>query len=77
MKYIIMCGGVYQEFCIPKPCQIIKGEMLVQRTIRLLHEAGVEQVYISATDERYDKFDAIRLVHHNDFEVDDKGNCVR
>ena len=77
MKYIVMCGGVYQEFNIPKACQIINGEVLIKRTIRLLHEAGVDQVYISSLDPRFDKYDAIRLVHKNDFEVDDKGNCVR
>lgn len=77
MKYIVMCGGVYQEFNIPKACQIVKGEVLIKRTIRLLHEAGVEQVYISATDERFDKYDAIRLVHNNDFEVDENDNVVK
>lgn len=77
MKYIIMAGGVYDEFTEPKAWQIIKGERLVDRTIRLLHEAGIEQVYVSATDRRFDRCDAIRLIHKNDFEVDANDNVIK
>lgn len=77
MKYIIMAGGNYKEFNIPKACQIIKGEVLVERTIRLLHDAGIGQVYISATDPRFDKYDAIRLIHDNDFEVNERGEVTK
>ena len=36
MKYIIMCGGDYKDFKIPKQLSLIKGERVVDRTIRLL-----------------------------------------
>lgn len=76
MKYIVMCGGIYKEFGYPKACQIINGERLIDRTIRLLHAAGVDQVYISSLDARFDECDAIRLEHKNDFELDEKGNVI-
>ena len=77
MKYIIMAGGVYKEFGFPKAWQIINGERLINRTIRLLHEAGVEQVYISSLDPRFDECDAIRLEHKNDFVLDENGNVIK
>lgn len=77
MMYIIMCGGNYKEFGYPKAWQVIKGERLVDRTIRLLHESGVDPVYISSNDPRFDQCDAIRLEHKNDFELDEDGNVVK
>ena len=41
MKYVIMCGGFYEQWKTPKQLQIVKGEVLVERTIRLLKENGV------------------------------------
>lgn len=76
MKYIVMCGGDYKEFGYPKAWQIIKGERLINRTIRLLHEAGVEQVYISSLDPRFDECDAIRLEHHNEFVLLKDGTTI-
>lgn len=46
MKYIIMCGGDYDEFETPKQLSIIKGETLVERTIRLLKQNGITDIYI-------------------------------
>lgn len=31
MKYIIMCGGVYDNFKIPKALSVINGETLLER----------------------------------------------
>ena len=48
MKYIVMCGGYYTW--IDKPKQMIKlnGEMLFERTLRLLRECGVDNIAISS-----------------------------
>lgn len=37
MKYVIMCGGYYEQWKTPKQLQIVNGEALVERTIRLLN----------------------------------------
>lgn len=70
MKYIIMCGGNYKEFTTPKPLSLIKGETLVERTIRLLRENGIEDISISSNNPVFDKFDVPRLEHKNDFSCD-------
>lgn len=68
MDYIIMCGGKYNEFEIPKHLTKINGERLVDRTIRLLKENGVENIYISSNDKRFDNVGVPRLEHFNDYE---------
>ena len=44
MKYIIMCGGKYPKFEIPKQLLKVNGEVLVERTIRLLKENGITNI---------------------------------
>lgn len=56
MKYIIMCGGEYKAFKTPKQLSVIKGEVLVERTLRLLKENGISEIYISSNDPRFDKY---------------------
>lgn len=70
MKYVIMCGGTYTAFQIPKQLTEINGERLVDRTVRLLRECGAEEIYISATDPRFDSCGVPRLEHRNEFVVD-------
>ena len=53
-KYIIMCGGEYEEFETPKQLQVIKGEVLVERTIRQLKENGVKDIAISTNNRFFD-----------------------
>lgn len=65
MDYIIMCGGSYEEFETPKQLTVINGERLVDRTIRLLKENGIQDIYISATDPIFDSVKVPRLVHNN------------
>ena len=65
MRYIIMCGGSYQ---FPRHFTQIRGETVVARTIRLLREAGVEDLAISATDPRFEAFGLPVLRHFNDYE---------
>lgn len=67
MKYIIMCGGKYQNWEEPKQLQQIKGEPIVARTIRLLRENKVGDIAISATDDRFKKFGVPVLKHNNTF----------
>lgn len=66
MKYIIMCGGVYEQFETPKQLTVIRGERLVERTIRLLKENGITDIAISSNDPRFEEF-APRLDHTNSY----------
>lgn len=70
MKYIIMCGGQYGFWNeTPKQMAKICGEAIVARTIRLLREAGIEDICISANDERFKQFGVPVLEHTNTFTV--------
>ena len=73
MKYIIMCGSNH-ELLAGTPRQLVKidGERVVDRTIRLLKENGVDDIAITATDKRFDTCGVKRI------EYDSKGpwiNC--
>ena len=70
MQVIIMCGGKYKDFEKHKALSVIHGEVLVERTIRLLKEHGIDNWFISANDEAFDKYGNI-LHHENNFEVVD------
>ena len=67
MKYIIMCGGTYPHFQEPRQLIRIHGEPIVARTIRLLREAGITDISISATDERFEQFGVPVLKHENNY----------
>lgn len=56
MKYIIMCGGVYETVKKPRPLYEINNETLLDRTIRLLREFSIEDIAIS-TNKENDLFD--------------------
>lgn len=64
MKYIIMCGGNYGWH---KQLVEIKGEKLVERTIRLLQENGIEDIAISSNDPIFEQFGVPVLHHENNF----------
>lgn len=76
MKYIIMCGGSYPDFKVPKQLSVINGERLVERTIRLLRENGITDIAVSATDPIFDCLDVPRLVHDNTSLVWDSTNNI-
>lgn len=61
MIYTIMCGGTYTVFDDPKQLSVVKGERLVERTIRLLREEGAQDIRISSNDPRFDEFGVPRL----------------
>lgn len=67
MKYIIMCGGEYEKFQTPKHLSIVKGERLVERTIRLLKENGIEDIAISSNSPLFDGLGVPRLEHNNTY----------
>ena len=67
MKYIIMCGGRYDAWETPRQLIQIRGEPVVARTIRLLKEAGVDDIAISTHDKRFEQFGVPLLEHENNF----------
>ena len=69
MKYIIMCGGIYREWEQPKHLLKVGGETIVERTIRLLKDAGVTDIAISANDPRFDGFGVPVRHHENQYDV--------
>ena len=68
MKYVIMCGGRYDAWAVPRQLIQIRGEPIVARTIRLLREAGVSDISISTHDKRFEQFGAPILKHENGFQ---------
>ena len=68
MKYIIMCGGNYQDkFITPKPLLKVCGEILVERTIRLLRENGITDIAISTNNPAFDYLEVEKLRHQNNY----------
>lgn len=65
MKYIIMCGGTYKRWEMPRQLTEICGEPLVARTIRLLREAGVQDIAISSNNPIFEQFGVPVLKHNN------------
>lgn len=65
MIYIIMCGGDMTDH--PKQLSKVYGEVLVERTIRLLKESGIKQedIYISSNNPIFDNFGVARIAHSN------------
>ena len=55
-KYIIMCGGNYDYWQTPKQMLEINGETIVERTIRLIKDAGVEDIAISSNNPVFEQF---------------------
>lgn len=76
MKYIIMCGGTYYAWQTPRQMTEIAGEPIVARTIRLLRECGVYDIYISTNDARFLRFGVPLLQHFNDFDTNGRGCWV-
>ena len=68
---IIMCGGRYDTFEKHKALSVINGEPLVERTIRLLKENGITDIYISASEKEFEKYGNV-LYHENSYIFDGK-----
>jgi choline kinase len=69
-----MCGGEYKIFQTPKHLSVINGERLVDRTIRLLKENGVKDIYISSNNPIFDTCGVPRLEHTNTYVNNGKSN---
>ena len=67
MKYIIMCGGNYTKWETPKQLLFIKNERIIERTIRLLKENGIEDIAISSNNSVFNQFGVPVLKHDNFF----------
>ena len=67
MQYIIMCGGDYPKWEEPRQLIDAGGEALVERTIRLLRENGVEHIAISSNDTRFNRFGVPLMIHKNEY----------
>lgn len=67
MKYIIMCGGTYQQWTTPRQLIKINGEPVVARTIRLLRECGITDIAISSNNAAFESFGVPVLHHQNTY----------
>lgn len=76
MKYIIMCGGDYNNLETPRQLSKIFGEEIVARTIRLLRENGITDIAISTNNPIYEKFNIPILKHENNYVVDKDNKVV-
>lgn len=58
MVYIIMCGGQYNEWSVPRQLTRIHGESLIERTVRMLIQAGVpnKSIFVSTNIPMIDEF---------------------
>ena len=67
MKYIIMCGGDYHR-AFPKQLRGYgEGITILERTIRLLRDNGIEDIAISSNAPCFDRFGVPVLHHENNF----------
>ena len=67
MKYIIMCGGKYKGWAEPRQLSYIGHERVIERTIRLLRENGINDISISTNDSIFEQFGVPVLRHYNSF----------
>ena len=73
MKYILMCGGNYKDkFETPKQLLKVNGEILIERTIRLLKENGIKDIAISTNNPVFDYIDTKKLKHKNNYMHNDE-----
>ena len=70
MKYIIMCGGKYSTKTNPSLLKV-HGETLVERTIRLLRDNGVNDIAISSNSDSFNEF-GVEVLHHENYDLDDE-----
>lgn len=65
-----MCGGVYDTFETPKQLSVINGETLLQRTIRLLKENGINDILISSNNCLFEKYGTV-IYHENSYKFEE------
>ena len=52
-RYIILCGTAYHLNGVPRQLSVIRGERILDRTIRLLRENGITDIMVTATDDAF------------------------
>lgn len=67
MRYVLLAGGRYGNWKLPRQMIRIRGEPCISRTIRLLREAGVTDIAISTHDDRFEQFGVPLIKHSNEF----------
>lgn len=67
MTYIIMAGGDYHTETPKQLFEYGTGITIIERTIRLLQNAGVDDIAISTNDERFEWLGLPILHHENNF----------
>ena len=67
MKYIIMCGGNYPKFKKRKQLLKVNGEILVERTIKLLKENDIKDIVINTNCHDFDYLDLPILMQNNNY----------
>ena len=75
-KFIIMCGGDYNGWDMPKHLSEVNGEPIVARTIRLLRENGVKDIAISSLHPAFKNFGVEVLKHENMYKEGTKGTWL-
>ena len=70
MKYILLCGGKYLRWERPRQLTPLGKETVIERTIRLLREQGVEDIAISTNNPAFDFLDIEHIRHENPFVCD-------
>ena len=76
MKYIIMCGGNSVKWEKPRQLLKINGETIVERTIRLLREAGIEDIAISSNNPAFENLGVPVLHHDNVYDSAGYDQCL-
>lgn len=71
MKYIIMAGGKYEQWTTPKQLLKVNEEVIIERTIRLLKENGVQDISISTDNSAFNYLEIPILNHNNSYKVID------
>jgi len=62
MKYVLLCGSNHNLINgIPRQLVCVNGERVLDRTIRLLRENGVDDIAITATDKAFRSVEAEQI----------------
>ena len=70
MKYILLCGGKYVKWETPRQLVQLGPERLIERTIRLLRENGIEDIAISTNNPAFNDIGVEIIDHSNPFVSD-------
>lgn len=68
-KYIIMAGGEYVKWEMPRHLLTFKGERIIERTIRQLKEQGIEDISISSNMPKWFNDCHVPVLYHENHYV--------